>query len=162
MRKKFHFKLFITLYIFWLLLTTNGNPPNILAGFLSSLLITRLSYGILYDEKGFIFHIPKPHIMIKYLITLFAEIYKSAIDHIVNILTNDYNPTIVEVNLDIEDPLLVTLIANSITLTPETITVEKEGNKLLVLYIKEDIYNEVEKEIKSNFESIFITKGRKN
>lgn len=162
MRKKFHLKLFLALYIFWLLLTTNVNPSNIIAGFLSSILITRLSYGILYDEKGFIYDIPKPHIIIKYLITLFAEIYKSAIDHIIIIIKNDYNPTIVEVNLDIEDPLIISLIANSITLTPGTITVEKEGSKLLVLYIKEDVNNEVEKEIKANFESIFIPKGRKS
>lgn len=153
--KKFHFKTFLILYIFWFLLTMNRNPSNIGGGFIVSLLVTYLSHGILYDENGFIYRFPKLHVILKYIGILFIEIYKASIEHIINIITNDYDPSIVEVNLDIEDPLLITLIANSITLTPGTITVEKKDNSLLVLYIKEDKNKELEKNIKSKFQSLF-------
>ncbi|MBS4538358.1 Na+/H+ antiporter subunit E [Clostridium sp. D2Q-11] len=156
--KRFHIKTFLILYGFWFLLTMNTNPSNIVGGLIVSLLVTYSSYGILYDEKGFVFEFPTFFVVFKYIMILFIEIYKASFELIKTIINNEYSPSIVEVNLELEDPLLITIVANSITLTPGTITVEKKGSKLLVLYIKEDRNNEVENNIKSTFESIFLRK----
>ncbi|MGO1820489.1 MAG: Na+/H+ antiporter subunit E, partial [Senegalia sp. (in: firmicutes)] len=74
------------------------------------------------------------------------------------IIKNEYNPSIIELKLNIKDPLLITLVANSITLTPGTITVDKNANHLTVIYIRADKDKKVEKNIRKKFERIFKTK----
>lgn len=156
--KKIHPKLFLMLFIFWMLLTLNLEISNIIGGLMVSFIVTYLSYGILYTEKGFAFDFPGIFTIIKYIFILFSEIYISSIDLIKSIVKNEYDPSILEVKLDIEDPLLITLVANSITLTPGTITVDKNDNSLLVLYIKRDKEKMVEKNIKEKFEKLFRKK----
>lgn len=62
------------------------------------------------------------------------DIYISAFSVIKDILfKNKSNIKIIDVNLDTKSEFSQTLIANSITLTPGTITVEKNGSNLKVL-----------------------------
>ncbi|MGO1368687.1 MAG: Na+/H+ antiporter subunit E [Senegalia sp. (in: firmicutes)] len=156
--KKFHPKLFLILFMFWLLLTLNLEISNIIGGLLVSFIVTYLSFGILYSEKGFEFTFPGVFTIIKYFFILIFEIYISAIDLIKSIIKNEYNPSIIELKLNIKDPLLITLVANSITLTPGTITVDKNANHLTVIYIRADKDKKVEKNIRKKFERIFKTK----
>ncbi|MGO1651113.1 Na+/H+ antiporter subunit E [Senegalia sp. (in: firmicutes)] len=156
--KKFHPKLFLILFMFWLLLTLNLEISNIIGGLLVSFIVTYLSFGILYSEKGFEFTFPGVFTIIKYFFILIFEIYISAIDLIKSIIKNEYNPSIIELKLNIKDPLLITLVANSITLTPGTITVDKNANHLTVIYIRADKDKKVEKNIRHKFERIFKTK----
>jgi len=144
--------------MFWLLLTLNLEISNIIGGLLVSFIVTYLSFGILYSEKGFEFSFPNIFTIIKYFFILIFEIYISAIDLIKSIIKNEYNPSIIDLKLDIEDPLLITLVANSITLTPGTITVDKNASNLTVLYIRQDKNKMVEKNIRYKFERIFKTK----
>ena len=156
--KKFHPKLFLILFMFWLLLTLNLEISNIIGGLLVSFIVTYLSFGILYSEKGFEFSFPNIFTIIKYFFILIFEIYISAIDLVKSIIKNEYNPSIIDLKLDIKDPLLITLVANSITLTPGTITVDKNANHLTVIYIRADKDKKVEKNIRKKFERIFKTK----
>jgi len=155
------YKLFLILTVFWFLLTLNFSPLNLIMGTIISIVVTRASYGILYDNKGFIF---KPLViltLIKYFFNLLIEIYKSSFTYIVRIIKKDCDPFIVEIELDVTDPLIITIIANSITLTPGTITVDTDKNKLTVLTLKncEDCAIMVEKEIKEKFQKFFVAKG---
>ncbi len=54
---------------------------------------------------------------------------------IIMILTHDINPAIVEIETDLEEDYQKILLANSITLTPGTITADWKGNILKVLWI---------------------------
>lgn len=152
------YKLFILLFIFWILLTFNFKISNLVVGIIASTLVTYISYGVLYEDSGYSFLLPRVFVFFKYIFVLLIQIYKSSISHIVNIIKNDYSPTIVRVDLDVKDPFLITLISNSITLTPGTITVDSEGNSLLVLTIKDfgDDGKKIRDNIKNTFEHIFF------
>lgn len=154
------YALSLILFLFWLLLTLDFSLLNIFAGIFISLFTTEASYGILYDKKGFKFKFPKLTILIKYFFKLIIEIYKSSFYHVLRIIKKDYNPTIIKVNLEVTDPLVITIISNSITLTPGTITVDTDKNKLTVLSILDygDNGKRVINNIKNNFEKFFVTK----
>lgn len=156
--KKFNYKLFILLYAFWMILTLNFELINLIVGFITSIIVTIFSASILLDETESKFKTPKFLILLKYFLRLIFEIYKSSFSHIVRIINKDCNPIIVKVTLDLKDPYLIMLIANSITLTPGTITVDTDKNKLTVLAIKDYGENgkKISKDIKKKFEKFFI------
>ncbi|MDI6702539.1 monovalent cation/H+ antiporter subunit E [Methanothermobacter wolfeii] len=89
--------------------------------------ITRILYGIAY------------------FIVLIFEILKATIDVAARTLTGNVKPVIVEIETVLERPVSQTVLANSITLTPGTLSVDldSEGRVLRVAAIypreKEDI-----------------------
>lgn len=154
---KISYKLFIILFIFWMLLTNNFSLINIVTGIVVSFFSARVSYGILYDDSGFMFKFPKLLVLLSYSIRLIIEIYKSSFIHIKRIIKKDYHPSIIEVELEVNDPLAITIISNSITLTPGTITIDANKNKLLVLSIKDDGKDgkTISENIKNTYEKFF-------
>src|SRR6056297_2569329 len=153
-----HYKLFITLMFFWFLLNMSMNPINLAAGIAVSALVTALSKGILYNENGYWYKPIRVGRLILYLLRLIGEIFKSSLSYLARIIRKDSNPVVVEVELQVEDPLVVAIIANSITLTPGTITVDVDENKLTVISLKDNKSSKesVIKEIHDKFESYFI------
>lgn len=151
-------KLFIILLIFWMLLTFNFDYLNIITGIIVCFFVTKLSYGILYTDKGFVFKTIRISIIIKYFFNLMLEIYKSSFNYIIRIIKKDCKPYIVEIELSVTDPLIITIISNSITLTPGTLTIDVNDNKLTVLALKTcNKYKlSLNAEIKEKFEKIFI------
>jgi len=143
---------------FWLLLNMSMNPINLAAGIAVSALVTALSKGILYNENGYWYKPIRVGRLILYLLRLIGEIFKSSLSYLARIIRKDSNPVVVEVELQVEDPLVVAIIANSITLTPGTITVDVDENKLTVISLKDNKSSKesVIKEIHDKFESYFI------
>ncbi|EXJ22499.1 Na(+) H(+) antiporter subunit E [Alkalibacterium sp. AK22] len=71
--------------------------------------------------------------LVKYTLRLFIEIFIAGIDVIPNIITGNADVQIITCETKLEDELLIDILANSITLTPGTVTVEKKGSTLQVL-----------------------------
>jgi multicomponent Na+:H+ antiporter subunit E len=98
--------------------------------------------------------------LIKYGVFLIVHIYLAGFSTISKIISGKINPDIVEIETTIEDNLYICILANSITLTPGTVTIDKEGRKLKVLWI--DCVTKDSKEagemIKGKFEK-FLLKG---
>jgi len=96
--------------------------------------------------------------MIPYSLNLIKEIYLSSFSYLKRIIKKDCQPFITEVQLEVDDPLIVAIISNSITLTPGTITVNAERNKLTVLSLKDCRSDQetVRREIRENFEKYFL------
>lgn len=69
----------------------------------------------------------------RYGIRLVVEIFLAGIAVIPTIIKGDADVEIVRVETRLKDELLIDILANSITLTPGTVTVDKIGNQLLVL-----------------------------
>jgi len=157
-RLKNNYKLFIVLMGFWLFLNLSLRPLNLFVGVVVCLFVTRFSEGILYNHRGFVFKVIKFKIIIPYTLNLIKEIYISSFSYIKRIIKKDCQPFITEIELKVKDPLIIAIISNSITLTPGTITVDADGNKLTVLSLKDckDGPETVKKEIRENFESFFI------
>ena len=70
-----------------------------------------------------------------YFINLLYEIYANALITIYQIITLQNNPDIVEIHTDLENYTKKCILANSITLTPGTITIDLEDNHLKVLWL---------------------------
>ena len=71
--------------------------------------------------------------LLRYGIRLVVEIFLAGIAVIPTIIKGDADVEIVRVETRLKDELLIDILANSITLTPGTVTVDKIGNQLLVL-----------------------------
>jgi len=73
--------------------------------------------------------------IIRYSLYLLLEIYKSGLSIIPHIISGHSNPEIIEIYTDLDSNLQVALISNSITLTPGTITMDVQGQRLKVLWM---------------------------
>ncbi|MHA7856704.1 MAG: Na+/H+ antiporter subunit E [Henriciella sp.] len=108
-------------------------------GVISILLSGLLAYRLdILDREG------SPYARLPQLLTYWAwlvvEIFKANLVVIRACLrsTLDINPALVKVKTGCESDLARTVFANSITLTPGTVSVEVEGNKILVHALYED------------------------
>lgn len=131
-------KLFFTLFIFWMFLTLDFTFINILIGCFLSVAIYLVSYRIFFAKTRYKIVTPNAFQLARYLLFLIVEIHTSSFIHIKRILKNNSSPIILELNLDTENPFIITLIANSITMTPGTITLEVKKNRLIVLSLIDD------------------------
>ena len=94
---------------------------------------------------------------------MFFEIFKSAFIYTRNLFSKAYVPTVFTIELDVKDPMQVGIVANSITLTPGTISVETTDNKIIVLTLakKGTTQEELERPIRNQFERFFRVKEGK-
>lgn len=131
--------LILALIGFWLGLSGHYTPLLLSLGAVSVMLAVILSgrLGIL-DREG------APYFAIfglaLYLPWLMREIFKANINVIRACLRADLdiNPALVKVKTSCDTDLAKTLFANSITLTPGTVTIEVEPNRLLVHALYEE------------------------
>jgi len=154
-------EIFPTMILFWMLFTLDFRLQGIILGAFISLLITLFSINFIYDHSDFSIRIPNLFTLMQYSFRLIYEIYRASFMQILRIIKQDNHSVIVQVQLDVTDPLLITIIANSITLTPGTITVDTDDNTLFVLSIKDDGEDgeQLKQNIKNRFEKYFIKKG---
>jgi multicomponent Na+:H+ antiporter subunit E len=145
--------IFTLLFLFWIILNANLTLEIILFGAFFSALVTMFSYKILrvtpsLEKKAFL----NLFLIIKYLLILIVEIIKANIDVIKLVLSKepDLSPTLKTIKVDLKSRVSLVALANSITLTPGTITVSMNKNELLIHAIKKDNLVGIE-------ESVFIT-----
>lgn len=157
------YKLFLVLLVFWFLLAQNFRIETILAGVFICAMVTIATYNVLYDDKGYMYQPIKIRTMIVYVIFLFVEIYKASFVYVFNLLRHHYEPVIFDIVLDVEDPVLVGIISNSITLTPGTITIDTDTEKhiitVMTLAKPGTTAEELERPVRETFERLLKQKG---
>lgn len=124
----------LTLYLFWLLLSGLYTPFLLAAGAGCTLAVWWLARRMqLIDREGFPLHL-LGRVLFSYWPWLVKEIVKSAWDVSRRILDprQPISPTLVEFTPSQKTALGLVIHANSITLTPGTITVEAEPGRFLV------------------------------
>lgn len=161
---KKRYKLFLFMLVFWLLLNFNLRWDTIVFGVIFSGATAVIAFPVLYNEQGFRYHGIYVHKMIMYFFVLFIEIFKSAFQYVHNIFSKQYEPRLFVIDLDLTDPILVGIVANSITLTPGTISVEIVDHTIYVLTLakKETTQEELERPIRDKFERFFKEKEKKH
>ena len=130
MRNKFLMNILLTLV--WLALTGKFNFLNFLFGFL-------LSFFILWviargnRERGYFYRIPK---IISFFFFFLKELIKANLQVAFDVITPRFfmKPGIVKIELDASTDLEITLLANLITLTPGTLSLDVSDDKK-VLYV---------------------------
>lgn len=144
----------------WCILNESIQPIIIIEGIVMGLITAHSINFLLGRDNHYAKHNSIPFlIMIRYTITLFTSIYKSTIAIIKIILFENPVPRFVKVNPNITNEWVRCLIANSITLTPGTVSVEDNGNEIIVLWIKPTTSDRTQftKIIQGDFEEILKT-----
>jgi multicomponent Na+:H+ antiporter subunit E len=129
--------LFILSLIFWLLLTFEFTVPNIIVGAVSSI-ISALFFGRVFITNVHKLLEPKRYFwFIIYLFIFIWECLKANVDVAYRVLhpAMPIRPGIVKVKTTLKSDMAKMFLANSITMTPGTISVDIIGDYLYIHWI---------------------------
>ena len=142
---------FLLLIASWLLMTGAPTTLELIVGITASLIIARLCGKFMFYESPYQLFNPKSilNLAIYSIVLLGAEI-KSHITTASSIITGSINPAIIRTPTTQTTDFTKTLVANSITLTPGTLTLKIDKNHH-DLYIHCLNYNQ-KKDISTQFE----------
>ena len=116
--------LFILSLIFWLLLVFKITVPYLIVGSVAALLCT-LFFGRFFIKNVYKLLQPQRYFwFIVYLFVFLWECIKANLDVAYRVITMRIRPGIIRVSSDLKSDLGIFMLANSITLTPGTITVD--------------------------------------
>ncbi len=148
----------IVLALTWLLLTGSLEKDELLIGGFSLVLVAILFFG--YSDLYRAVKITPKIILFYplYLLVFLKELIIANIDVALRVVKPSLpiNPGIVAVKTSLKDPLSKLILANSITLTPGTLTVDVKDDTLFIHWIdvKDKDIEKATEEISSKFEKI--------
>ncbi len=149
---------FIIFFLVWLGFTTSFDPQEVIAGIILSFIITLFSYKTFTDYGLKYFHPKRIFYIIKYLIVFLIALIKANWDVAKRVINPKLpiNPGIVTYTTKLQSDTAKVFLANSITLTPGTLTVDIVDDKLYIHWI--DVVSRdpqvIFDEIGANFENI--------
>ncbi|MCX7902944.1 MAG: Na+/H+ antiporter subunit E [Caloramator sp.] len=135
------FATFILCYLVWILFTLTFTAQELIVGAIVSLLVALFTANYFIHEDAF--YLLKPNVLINFIIyVLFifpVELWKANVDVAKRALSPKLpiNPGIVKVPVDLKSEYGLAMLANSITLTPGTITmdiVEENGQNFYYIH----------------------------
>jgi len=148
--------LFILALIFWFLISFDFSWGNIIVGIVASL-ITSLIFGKHFIKSFYKFLQPMRYFWLLVYIFIFTwEVLKANFDVAYRVIhpAMPIKPGIVRVPLTVKSAIARTMLANSITMTPGTITVDIIGDDIYVhwIYVKSDNPEEYSRIVSGRFE----------
>ncbi len=149
----------LPLLIFWFLLVPSLEPLLVVQGFLAIGFVLLFTRSWVSSSQYSRYHASQLLIcMPKYIWVLLQNIYRSAFTVIATILKHNAHPGVVEVPIQAKTPLVQTLIANAITLTPGTITLDIQDTTLFVLSLhdNEETKAQIIKTIQTELEPLVL------
>lgn len=152
------------LLVFWIILTATFNLNSLLIGLVCSILVARISETLLsshLDKLKMSLRTVLRHLL--YLPFLAKEIIKANID-VAEIVLDPrlpINPVIIKFRFALEDDLSQIALANSITLTPGTITLDVKENEFYIHCLAEHHATGIFEEGLQN-QIIWLYEGKKN
>lgn len=140
-------------FVIWLLFTCNGEiwgMDELVAGIVFSVIAGVVARKI-FIKEGKMAN-PKRWIMLlAYLPRFFYEMAKANLDVAYRVLTGKINPGIVKISPNLKSDLAITILANSITLTPGTLSVDVDDDKNLYVHwinVKEEVLKKTPRDYK--------------
>ncbi|MCH4887312.1 hypothetical protein EZV73_07000 [Acidaminobacter sp. JC074] len=127
------FQLYILMIFFWIVLNGNADLATIISGTIFSVVIIKMTYHIMFELDDNILKLPPIWRFIWFGFIVLISIIKSSISHVIRILKNEQDYVTFDVHLDTKNAVIITLIANAITMTPGTITLDVEDNILKIV-----------------------------
>lgn len=151
-----HMNLFIIALLFWLLVTFSLSLANIIAGVVAAL-ITTIVFGRYFTQKMTKFIQPARYFwFVIYLFVFTWEVLKANFDVAYRVIhpALPIKPGIVKVKLGIRSGIARTMLANSITMTPGTISVDIIDDHIYVhwIYVSTDDPEEYSRKVSGRFE----------
>ncbi len=149
---------FVILFMLWLLLVWSVDRQELIAGFLVTLLVAGVLGGMYLKEPKRIFAPARWFFFLVYLPYFLFYCIRANIDVAYRVIHPDMpiRPGIVKVVTSLKTDIAKTFLANSITLTPGTLTIDIVGQDLYVhwIYVESDDPEEQTKEIVKRFEPL--------
>jgi multicomponent Na+:H+ antiporter subunit E len=147
----------IFLFIIWIALTLSFSNQELIVGFVVSFTIAYIYTTNFKSIDKFKF---RPIIYLQYLIIFIKNLILSNIDVAKRVIDPKLpiNPGIVEIKTDLKEDYKKLILANSITLTPGTITMDVQGDSMFIHWIDvttTDI-TKASQEIAGDFEKILL------
>jgi multicomponent Na+:H+ antiporter subunit E len=128
-----------TLYLLggWILFTGTFAFYSLFVGCLFSVLVALLTYSLFIDEKEADRRslIPHAHLLVIYMLLIIFKMYVASFKVLFNVIRGNINPRVVHFRTRLKSDLARVLLANSITLTPGTITLNLEDDHLIVHWL---------------------------
>jgi len=123
--------------LFWLLITASVEIPNLAIGTAVSLVTTLIFGKFYFDKLNKMFQPQRYFWFAVYLIVFTWECIKANFDVAYRVLNPalPVKPGIVKIKLRVKSEIARTFLANSITMTPGTISVDIVGDYLYVHWI---------------------------
>jgi len=148
---------FLLSFVIWLLLTWTLDIEVVLVGIIASAIVAILFHGIFPQEHHAFISPVRLFWLMVYLPVFFYYLIKANFDVVYRALHPDMPiiPGIVKVKTDLKTPSGITALANSITLTPGTMTVDLTDDGILYVHwinVKSTETEEATKFIAQRFE----------
>ncbi len=144
------------LTVVWCVLQESYSWQNVLLGLaVAAFTLTFTNVFVLKGDYSKRYAI-RPLMLLWYLLVLVWKIYDAGFHAMAKILTGGVNVNVVEVQTKLDNPFYIALLGNSITLTPGTVTMETDGQRLKVIWIDAHTRDPeiAGKEIKGGFENL--------
>ncbi len=127
---------FIVAFVIWLLLTWSVNVQVIVAGLIASGLVAVLFHEILPKEHHVFISPVRIFWFLVYVPVFFYYVIKANIDVVYRVLhpAMPIKPGIVKIKTSLKTESGITALANSITLTPGTLTVDLTDDGFLYIH----------------------------
>lgn len=148
--------------LFWCILNESFNLSTILIGIVVSI-VTIIAIRMLFSDRNFNQkNKPVPIITaLRYVVVLFINIIKSTRTVMDIILHGNDLPMVVTIKTDVKEIWPRCLVANGITLTPGTVTIDIKDDEFTVLWLNPTTKDPEEASdiIQGDFEKVFKIKG---
>ncbi len=146
----------IILFLLWIVLTSTFFWEEILAGLVLSAMVAAMGYS-LFTDKGLGNFSPKRLAYFLVYIPVFLwDVIKANLDVAYRVLSPKMpiKPGIVEIHTDLKSDIAKLGLANSITLTPGTLTLDIDDDRLFIhwIYVRTTDIKEASEEIGGKFE----------
>jgi len=148
---------FILAFLVWLLLTWTLDGQVVIAGIIASMLVAVLFHDMLPKEHHVFISPIRVIWFLVYIPFFFYHVIRANLDVVYRALhpAMPIKPGIVKIKTNLKTESGITALANSITLTPGTLTVDLTDDGYLYvhwIYVKSDDVEEATKQIAQKFE----------
>jgi len=128
---------FFVYFLMWLFITWSLDVKHLLVGVVVSLIVTFLTRDLFPDELVRLLNPVRLLLAIFYMPYLLYYILLANLDVAYRVLNPNLpiNPGIIKVKTSLENEFARTILANSVTLTPGTLTVDVDGDNFYVHWI---------------------------
>ena len=80
--------------------------------------------------------LPRLELLLLFLLTLLVKIYFASFDTVWRVITGRINPRIIRIRTRLKSDLAQTILANAITLTPGTLTIDTNEDYLYIHWLE--------------------------
>lgn len=131
----------IIMFVFWMLLSGETGLVLLLSGIIASLFVAYMSHDLLIGKADIRLGFVRILRFIKYLPWLLWQVMLSNIDIAYRTLhpKMPISPNIVSLKNEFKTEMGMVILANSITLTPGTVTIEVNEREFIVHAIAQDV-----------------------